>query len=50
MWFRGREIVHNELGKALFLRIIEAVEAIAKIELEPRMEGKQILMILVPKS
>lgn len=50
MWFRGREIVHNELGKALFPKIIEAVADISKVELEPKMEGKQILMILVPKS
>ena len=49
MWFRGREIVHNELGKAMVQKIIAATEEIAKVELEPRMEGKQILTILVPR-
>jgi translation initiation factor IF-3 len=49
MWFRGREIVHNELGKAMVHKIIAATEEIAKVELEPRMEGKQILTILVPR-
>ena len=50
LWFRGREIVHNELGMQLFQRIIVALEDIAKLELEPKMEGKQMLMIVVPKG
>ncbi|MBP7190299.1 MAG: translation initiation factor IF-3 [Rickettsiaceae bacterium] len=50
MWFRGREIVYNDQGMALFSRIVTSLEDVAKVELEPRMEGKQILMILVPKS
>lgn len=49
LWFRGREIVHNELGMQLFKRVIADLEDIAKIELEPKMEGKQMLMILVPR-
>ncbi len=49
LWFRGREIVHNEIGKLLFQRIIEAVGEGAKLELEPKMEGKQMMMIMVPK-
>lgn len=50
LWFRGREIVHNEIGKALFSRIIETVGENAKLELEPKMEGKQMMMIMVPKT
>ncbi|MDA0782862.1 MAG: translation initiation factor IF-3 [Rickettsiales bacterium] len=47
--FRGREITHNELGMDLMKRIIEDSSEIAKVELEPRMDGRQILMILLPK-
>ena len=49
LWFRGREIVHNEIGKLLFQRVIEAVGDSAKLELEPKMEGKQMMMIMVHK-
>lgn len=50
MWFRGREIVHSEIGMSLFEKITTSLEDIAKVELEPKMEGKQVLMILVPKK
>ncbi len=50
LWFRGREIVHSEIGMSLFEKITSSLEDIAKVELEPKMEGKQILMILVPKK
>jgi len=47
--FRGREITHNEIGMDLMNRIIEDCSEIAKVELEPKMDGRQILMILLPK-
>lgn len=50
LWFRGREIVHNEIGQALMQKVMIATEEIAKIELEPKLEGKQMLMILVPRG
>lgn len=46
--FKGREITHNDLGMKVFERIIEAMGESAKIETEPRMEGKQIMMIVSP--
>lgn len=49
LWFRGREIVHNEIGMQLLQRIIQELGDVAKVELEPKMEGKQVLMILVPQ-
>lgn len=49
LWFRGREIVHNEIGMQLLHRIIQELSDVAKVELEPKMEGKQVLMILVPQ-
>lgn len=48
LWFRGREIVHADVGKALFSRIIESLTEETKIELEPKLEGKQMMMVLAP--
>ena len=50
LWFRGREITHNEIGRELFARVIEAVGEGGKLELEPKMEGKQMMMIFVPNK
>lgn len=47
--FRGREITHKEIGMTLMDRIVQDVSAYAKAELTPRMEGKQIIMILTGK-
>ncbi len=47
--FRGREITHNELGMDLMKRIIEDNAAITRVESEPKMDGRQIMMILVQR-
>ena len=47
--FRGREMAHTNLGMDVMKRIKVDVEAIAKIESEPRFEGRQMVMILAPK-
>ncbi len=47
--FRGREITHKEIGMELMQRIIDDTVEFAKVELEPKMEGRQIIMILVPR-
>ena len=47
--FRGRELSHQQLGMNLLKRVQEDVEEIAKIEAYPRMEGRQMLMVLAPK-
>jgi translation initiation factor IF-3 len=44
--FRGREITHNELGFAVMIRIKEDVIDIAKIEQEPKLEGRQIFLVV----
>lgn len=49
LWFRGREIVHNDIGMQLFQKIIANSEDIARIEVEPKLEGKQMFMLIVPK-
>jgi translation initiation factor IF-3 len=46
--FRGREITHRELGQKVLQRVIEDVKEIAVIESAPRMEGRQMFMILAP--
>ena len=47
--FRGREMAHMELGWVLLKRVKADTEAIAKVEYEPRLEGRQMIMILAPK-
>ena len=49
MRFRGREMVHGELGMAVLRRVQEQTAEMAKIEAHPRMEGRQMLMVLPPK-
>lgn len=47
--FRGRELSHQQLGMDLLRRVQEDVAEVAKIESYPRMEGRQMLMVLSPK-
>ncbi len=47
--FRGRELAHMELGMNLLRRVQEDVSEAAKIEQHPRMEGRQMLMVLSPR-
>ena len=46
--FRGREMAHQELGMALLNRVRAQVDEIAKVELHPRLEGRQMIMVLAP--
>ncbi len=47
--FRGREMAHLELGMQLLNRVREEVEPIAKVEAEPKLEGRQMMMVLSPR-
>ncbi len=47
--FRGREMAHQELGMDLLRRVQDDTAEIAKIEAYPRLEGRQMLMVLAPK-
>ena len=47
--FRGRELSHGQLGMALLQRGQADVTETAKVEAYPRMEGRQMLMVLAPK-
>jgi translation initiation factor IF-3 len=47
--FRGREMAHQELGTALLNRVKEDTTKFAKVEQEPRFEGRQVVMVLAPR-
>ena len=47
--FRGREMAHQELGAKLLARVQDDTSKIAKVEMEPRFEGRQMIMILAPR-
>ena len=46
--FRGREMEHQNLGMELLKKLTEEVSEYAKIEIPPKPEGRQIMMVLVP--
>lgn len=48
--FRGREMAHQELGMELLKRIEEDLVEMAVVELHPKMEGRQLTMVLAPKG
>ena len=50
MRFRGREIEHKNLGMDILSKLTEEVAEYAKVEVLPKFEGKQIMMILVPQT
>jgi translation initiation factor IF-3 len=47
--FRGRELAHGQLGMQLLQRVQTDTNEAAKVEQHPRMEGRQMLMVLAPK-
>lgn len=47
--FRGREMAHQELGMKLLQRVKEDTVEIAKVESEPKLEGRQMMMVLAPR-
>jgi translation initiation factor IF-3 len=48
--FRGREMQHQELGMRLLQRVEQDLAELANVEQRPRMEGRQMVMVLSPKS
>jgi translation initiation factor IF-3 len=49
MRFRGREMAHQELGMQVLTRVRDQFEAEAKVEAAPKMEGRQMIMVLAPR-
>jgi translation initiation factor IF-3 len=48
--FRGREVVHPEIGMTLMNRIAEDLDELGQIEAEPKFEGRQVVMVLSPRK
>jgi translation initiation factor IF-3 len=49
MRFRGREMAHQEIGMGVLMRVKDGLDKVAKIEQTPRMEGRQMTMVMSPK-
>ena len=47
--FRGREMAHQDLGRQVLDRVRKDFDETAKVEQFPQMEGRQMIMVLVPK-
>lgn len=48
--YRGREMAHQELGMALLSRVEKDLEEVGAVEQRPKMEGRQLIMILGPRK
>ena len=48
MRFRGREMAHQEIGRDLLKKIAVDIEDVAKVESMPKMEGRQMIMVIAP--
>lgn len=49
LMFRGRQIAHPELGRKVVIRVAQELVDVARIESDPKFEGKSMTMILAPK-
>ena len=49
VFFRGREITHPELGRQMLSGVVDQVRDVAKVDIEPRLEGRSMAMLLTPK-
>jgi translation initiation factor IF-3 len=49
LMFRGREVTHNEVGFAVISKFKQDLQDVARVEVEPKLEGKQIFMLMSPK-
>ena len=47
--FRGREMAHQDLGLKVLNRVRDQLEELAKVEQFPRLEGRQMIMVLAPR-
>ncbi|QJE74916.1 translation initiation factor IF-3 [Aerophototrophica crusticola] len=49
MRFRGREMAHQDIGMNVLVKVRDQLEDLGKVEQMPRLEGKQMIMVLAPK-
>ena len=50
LWFRGREMAHQELGAKLLKRLEADLEEMAKVEQFPKLEGRRLSMVMSPRK
>ncbi|MEM6344892.1 MAG: translation initiation factor IF-3 [Bacteroidota bacterium] len=48
--FRGRNIIYKDRGRDMLARFAEELDEIGKVEMEPRMEGRRMIMIMAPRK
>ena len=46
--FKGRELMHSNLGNDLMNRIKEDIKSVGKVEMDPKFDGKQMIMVIQP--
>lgn len=49
MRFRGREMAHQDIGMDVLMRVKDDVEELAKVEQYPKLEGRQMVMVIAPR-
>jgi translation initiation factor IF-3 len=49
MRFRGREMMHQDIGMNVLMRVKDELDPLAKVEQTPQLEGRQMTMVLAPK-
>jgi translation initiation factor IF-3 len=49
MRFRGREMMHQDLGMNVLMRVKDQLDPLAKVEQTPQLEGRQMTMVLAPR-
>lgn len=49
MRFRGREMAHQDLGMNVLVRVRDELDELAKVEQMPKLEGRQMVMVLAPR-
>ena len=47
--FRGREMLHQDLGLDLMMRIKDDLDELGAVEMDPKMEGRQMIMVMAPR-
>jgi translation initiation factor IF-3 len=50
VWFRGREIVHPDIGESLLQKMAEEVSDLGTVETTPKMDGRRMIMVITPKK
>ncbi len=50
MWFRGREMAHPKVGEVLLVRLAQSLADVGVVEGTPKLEGRNMIMILAPKK